>query len=141
MHLGHNNPRFDYTMGGTPLASSDLEKDIGVYIHTSLKPSHHCATIAKKANSVLGQLSRGITYRDKETFIPLYTMYVRPHLENAAQAWSPWTVGDIHVLESIQRRAIRMVTNFQAKNYEHKLEEAGLSYQVGLVIIPCQNQK
>ena len=39
-----------------------------------------------KANLVLGQLSRAVTYRDKTTFIRLYQVYVRPHLEYAALA-------------------------------------------------------
>ena len=123
LHLGHNNPRHDYTMGGEKLGTVASEKDIGINIHESLKPSLHCAMAAKKANSVLGQLARGITFRDKETFIPLYCMYVRPHLEGAAQAWSPWLAGDIEVLENVQRRAFKMVTNFKAKSYEDKLKE------------------
>ena len=48
---------------------------------------------SKAANSVLGQLSREIGYRNKEVFVNLYKTYVRPHLEYAVQAWSPWTLG------------------------------------------------
>ena len=33
-------------------------------------------------------------YRDRWTFVRLYKLYVRPHLEFAAPAWSPWTIQD-----------------------------------------------
>ena len=34
----------------------------------------------------------------------LYKLYVRPHLEFAVAAWSPWTVADIECLEKVQKR-------------------------------------
>ena len=49
-------------------------------IHQSLKPSLQCARAAERANQVLGQLSRAVTYRDKLTFLKLYKVYVRPQL-------------------------------------------------------------
>ena len=104
----------------------DFEKDVGVLIHKSFRPSMQCAKAAKKANSVLGQLCRGIGYRDRDTFIGLYTTYVRPHLEYCVQAWSPWTLGDKEVLEAVQRRAVGMVTNLKGKTYQERLAELGM---------------
>ena len=81
---------------------------------------------AKKANMVLGQLSRGVSFRDRTTFIGLYKTYVRPHLEYCVQAWAPWTAGDKEVLESVQRRAVGMVSNLRGSTYEEKLAELGM---------------
>ena len=81
IHLGWNNKRFEYNMRGTPLGTSECEKDLGVMVHQTLKPSTQCAKAAKKANMVLGQLTRGVGYRDKKGFMDLYKTYVRPHLE------------------------------------------------------------
>ena len=89
-------------MGGTSLGNSDCEKDLGVMVHNTLKPSTQCAKAAKKANKVIGQLIRGVGYRDKKVFINLYKTYVRPHLEYCAPAWCPWTIGDREVLEAVQ---------------------------------------
>jgi hypothetical protein len=36
-------------------------------------------------------------------FVNLYKQYVRPHLEFAIQAWSPWTQQDKEELERVQR--------------------------------------
>ena len=54
-------------------------------------------------------------------------MYVRPHLEYAVVSWSPWTVGDKEVLERVQRRALRMVSNLRGRTYEARLEEVGMT--------------
>ena len=75
--LGSKNSNYNYTMGGRVLDVVDSEKDVGVTIHKSLKPSLQCARAASKANLVLGQLARAVIYRDR-TFIRLYQMYVRP---------------------------------------------------------------
>ena len=95
-------------------------------VHQSLRPSLQCARAAKKANGVLGQLCKGVGYRNKEVFTGLYLTYVRPHLEYAIQAWSPWTAGDKEVLEAVQRRAVRAVTNLKGRTYEERLRELQL---------------
>ena len=82
-------------------------------IAKSLKPSLQSARAAMKANQVLGQMSRGISYRDKYTFTRLYKVYVRPHLQYCSSAWSPYTVADKELLENVQRRAVRMISNLQ----------------------------
>ena len=126
IHMGHKNMQYNYTMNGRTLETVDSEKDVGVIIHQSLKPSLQCAKAASKANLVLGQLARAVTYRDKVTFIRLYTVYVRPHLEYAVQSWCPYYDADKKVLENVQRRAVRMVTNLQGQTYEERLAELGM---------------
>ena len=127
MHLGRGNKEFSYFMGDNRLISVDQEKDLGVTLHKSLKPSIQCSKAALKANQVLGQISRSVTYRDKVTFLRLYKVFVRPHLEYAVTSWRPWSQGDKIVLEKVQQRALKMVTNLQSRTYEDRLYEAGLT--------------
>ena len=123
IHLGKNNRGYEYNLGGTKLESSECEKDLGVMVHQTLKPSKQCA---KTANMVLGQLTRGVGYRDKKVFIDLYKTYVRPHLEYCVPAWCPWLIGDKELLEAVQRRAVKAVTNLRSQTYEGRLQELGL---------------
>ena len=81
MHFGGSNQRFLYTMNGEQLEEVEKEKDVGVLISSDLKPSLQCSSASGKANGVLGQISRAVNYKDKKTFIQLYNVYVRPHLE------------------------------------------------------------
>ena len=132
LHLGKKNQHFNYHMGGFApggqiLEETTEEKDVGVIISNTLKPSAHCAKAAKKANQVLGQMSRGLHFRDKYTWIRLYCQYSRCHLDYCAQAYSPWTQADINLLESVQERAVRMVSGLKGKTYLDRLKEVGLT--------------
>jgi ribonuclease P/MRP protein subunit RPP40 len=126
LHLGHNNRQMDYFMNGQKLEKTTEEVDVGVTISRTCKPSSQCAKAAKTAQAVLGQLARAFHYRDRHIFIRLYIQYVRPHLEYAAVAWSPWLEADKECLEKVQRRAVAMVTGLTGRTYEERLEELGL---------------
>ena len=109
------------------MESTVLEKDIGVLVSNNLKPSDHCAKAAKTANTVLGQIARAFHFRDRHTFVQLYKLYVRPHLEFAAPAWSPWTKSDIESLERVQKRALAMVSGLGQRNYYERLTELNMT--------------
>jgi len=126
MHIGRNNPKFDYSMDGHILEKVTEERDIGVIISSDLKPIKHCEAAASKAKIVLGQMSRSFHFRDRHVFKRLYTTYVRPHLEFAVPVWSPATVTEINVLENVQQRAIQMISGLNSSTYEGKLKELGL---------------
>ena len=126
MHVGKKNPSFDYTMNGVKLKSTEQEKDIGVLIHSSLKPSKHCAESARKANGILTQISKSFHYRDKVTFLNLYKTYVRCHLESSVPAWNPWTAQDKELIEKVQVRAINMISGLKGSTYIEKLTELKL---------------
>ena len=127
MHIGHGNPRYEYSMQNTPLEVTEEERDLGVITSSKLKPGAQCTKAAKTAQAVLGQIARAFHFRDRHVFLQLYITYVRPHLEFAGQAWSPWTAADKAVLEQVQIRAIRMVSGLRGHEYEDRLKELGLT--------------
>ena len=126
MHVGHGNPRFDYTMSGQTLSKVTEEKDFGVITANTLKPSRQCAEAAKQGNRILGQISRAFHYRDRTVFRDLYVHHVRPHLEYCTPVWSPWTVQDIDCLERVQKRAVRMISGLEGTTYDDRLKEPNL---------------
>jgi len=126
MHTGRSNPKHDYVMGGHVLEETSEERDIGVTMSANLKPAAQCVKAARTASVVLGQIARAFHYRDKTTFMRLFKQYVRPHLEFASQAWSPWLQKDIEVLEKVQQRAVRMVGGLKGTTYQERLLELGL---------------
>jgi hypothetical protein len=123
MHVGHGNPGYEYKMAGEKLSETKEEGDIGVTVSSNLRPGAQCAKAARTAGAVLAQISKAFHYRDRYTFINLYKQYVRPHLEFAVQAWSPWTQQDIETLEKVQKKAVGMVSGLKGSSYEEKLEE------------------
>ena len=127
LHYGLRNPNHQYSMNGVPLTAVEQEKDIGVILSNNMKPSVHCAAIAKKANRVLGMLARGVTFRRKKVFLNLYKLYVRPILEGAQVVWAPWLIGDRTLLEDVQKRCFRLITDWEGHSYEERLAESGMT--------------
>ena len=127
MHLGKKNTRKTYMMDGDVLEATAAEKDIGVMVQENFKPSLHCVKVAAKTYGVLGQLGRVVLYRDSNTFIRLYLVYVRPILEYCIQAVGPHTAADKLSLERVQMRAVRMVSNIGGGTYMDKLAKLKLT--------------
>jgi hypothetical protein len=125
MHFGRNNAEMDYMMGGQVLEKTSEERDIGVTVTKDLKPAAQCSKAVRTAMTVLSQISRSFTYRDKKYFTALYQRYVRPHLEFSVPAWNPWLQKDIETLEKVQKRAVNMISGLQG-TYIEKLEQLGM---------------
>ena len=127
VHVGNKNPRIKYKLNGVEIPESENEKDLGVIVSSTLKPSKQCAAAAKAANFALGQIQRAFHYRKKSNLVPLFKTFVRPKLEFAVAAWSPWTEADANVMEKVQRRLVRMLSDVRGNTYEEKLRNAGLT--------------
>ncbi|BHF84567.1 hypothetical protein SprV_0902771800 [Sparganum proliferum] len=120
-----SSPR-TYFLHGTPLQQVDSQKDLGVWITSSLKPTLHCAKAAKSAMATLQLIKRAFMGFDTDCFSKIFGTYVRPHLEYAIQAWRPWTAKDYTVLEKVQRRATKMTQGLGALPYETRLSTLNL---------------
>ena len=127
MHLGYDNGKHEYNLNGTTLLETTEEKDLGVLIDNKLKFSSHIKSIVAKANRMIGLIKISFESIDKEMFLILYKSLVRPLLEYCVHAWSPHFETDITLLENVQRRATRMVREFNQLSYEDRLKELGLT--------------
>jgi len=64
-------------------------KDLGVIIDCKLKFQDHIKQRVNKAYSMLGILRRNFKEMDVDSFISLYKVFVRSHLEYAESVWNP----------------------------------------------------
>ena len=123
LHTGPGNTSMNYEMGGSILSKPVKEKDLGVSMNANMKVSEQCRIAASKGNQILGMIRRNITYKEKSLIVPLYKAIVRPHLEYCIQAWSPYLRKDIDMLETIQRRATKLISGLRDLTYEERLKE------------------
>ena len=125
MHIGNQESQFAYKMtSGSDehmLQEISEEKDLGVWISNDLEPSKQCTVSASKAMNVHRAIKKSFESLDVKAFNILYKIFVRPHLEYCVQAWSPYYVKDIQVLEKVQRRATKLVEGLSRKYYEDRL--------------------
>ena len=71
-------------------------------------------------------LKRTFVSRDTDLWKILYTSMIRPHLEYAVQAWNPRLIGDIEILEKVQRRATKTPSKLSKLSYDQRLAKLGL---------------
>ena len=126
MSVGKGNMPVDYTLNGTALGRSYSARDLGVQVSSDLCPREQCVIARNKANKILGFISRSVTNRSSEVILRLYLALVRPHLDYAAQFWSPYYRKDIDFLEVVQRRMTKMIQGLRNLPYRERLRRLNL---------------
>ena len=109
------------------IVATSKEKDLGIVFSNNLKFGDHISQATLKANVMIGKLKRTFKTWNVKTFKILYSSYVRPHLEYAAPAWSPYNKKDIKALEKVQRRATKLVPCLSNLSYYERLKALNLT--------------
>ena len=100
---------------------TDCERDLGIIIDSKLDWAHQISNATSKAYSAFGTLKRSFKYWTQHTFKILFNTYVRPHLEYCAPVWNPHTLTAINILESVQRKASKIVPTIRSLPYDKRL--------------------
>ncbi|KAG0700520.1 hypothetical protein GWK47_025535 [Chionoecetes opilio] len=95
--------------GGVPLPLQEAVKVLGVEVDRELRFYGHIKRIAKKASHSVSALRRVARFLDRGGKLLLYKAQIRPYLEYAALSWMSCAASHTRRLDSIQRRALRLV--------------------------------
>ncbi|XP_062894859.1 uncharacterized protein LOC134341044 [Mobula hypostoma] len=122
IHFGGKNRKTDYYLNGGRLGKGEVQRDLGVIVHQSLKVGMQVQQVVKKANAMLAFIARGFEYRSREVLLQLYKALVRPHLEYCVQFWSPNLRKNILAIEGVQRRFTRLIPGMAGLSYDERLD-------------------
>lgn len=104
LHFKRLNVRGNYTVNGKTLNSIDMQRDLGVQFHSSLKQPTQVDRVVKAAYGMLAFIARGTEYNNQEVIMQLYWTLVKLHLEQHVRFWLPHYRKYMEALSRVQRR-------------------------------------
>ena len=125
MHFGRGAGN-TYSIGNNQLESVDSYRDLGIMMDSSLKFHVHTRGVVGRAGAMMSELLRATICRDKDFMVTLFTSHIRPILEYCSPVFNVGWLGDIRLLESVQRRWTREVVGMSGLEYGERLRCLGL---------------
>lgn len=122
-NIKHAHP---YTLHGNVLEHVFQEKDIGLIVDSELSFEQHISEKVMKANKIVGLIRRSFSYLSPKLFRQLFIAFVRPHLEYVQAVWSPKLLKYVRLVESVQRRATKLIDGFRYFTYQERLRRLEL---------------
>ena len=80
MHLGNENPCYEYFMENKPLQVVTEHKDLGIIMNCNLKFHSQATAAANKANCILGLIKKSLNILNTRSLPIPYKSLVRPHM-------------------------------------------------------------
>ena len=127
IHYGKNDPQHVYSLGGTPVAVGDTEKDVGVTFDPSLDFRTHISNMISKADTRVGIIKRSLSRLSIQSFKLLYKPLVRPILYYCSVIWYPIFKTGALEIEKVQRGATKLVHPLRNLSYSERLKSLNLT--------------
>ena len=121
LHLGPSTNKPTFNLDSVTLSDSTSIKDLGILIDPSLKFTTHIHSLSKRARQRSALIYRSFLSRNLSNLILAYTTYVRPLLEYASPAWSPFQISLIDSFEKVQRSSTKRLPGMANLTYAQRL--------------------
>ena len=115
-----------YKIGTRILKFSPSHKDLGVKIDRKLKFHEHIRTTANLCNAITNNIFCSTLCRDPDFLMNIYKSLVRPKLEYGSQIWNLGYLGDLRLLERVQRKWTKRVNGLGELPYAERLKQLDL---------------
>ena len=115
-----------YRLGRDTIATSDVERDLGIIIDNKLTFHEHCSSVVAKANRLLGLIRRSFEYINADIILHLYESLVRPVLEYGNIIWGPHYIMKQQAIRKIQRRTTKLIPELKYDSYQERLSKLSL---------------
>src|SRR2546426_8386490 len=115
----------DLTIGDHVLSIFDSVVDLGVTIDCGLTFAKHVKNIVSKANQRIYLIFKTFACRDIDIMIVAYISYIRLILEYFSVVWSPTRLGEIDLIEDVQRFYTKRLQGLWNLSYADRLMICG----------------
>ena len=122
----HPPPPPVYYIGGSPIRVTLSHSDLGVLIDTSLKFHQHISTTVRKAAGLSQNLLKCTVCRSPDFMLTLFRSHIRPIIEYYSCLWHTRYLGDLRMLESVQRRWTKCIADMSNLDYRCRLRALNL---------------
>ncbi len=92
-----------YHLNGRLVEYTTREKDLGVIVTSNLKTATQTQVVCSSARCMLGAIRRSFLKLSPAAFTLLFAAHIRSRLEYASSAIYPCTVGEMDMLNRVQR--------------------------------------
>ena len=123
-NTSHKSPYTDNN--GNEIKKCDNVKDLGVYRSANGTFKHHISITVTKAKQMCSWILRTFHTRASLPMLILYKSLVLPLLDYCSQLWNPCSVGEINMLESVQRTYIKRIEGMHQLTYWQQLQQLKL---------------
>ena len=109
--LAHSDIRVDPKIREREIEIRSKAKYLGVLLDENLNWREHIRTVSAKASRAVGFLKYSKQYLSLTAVKILYTIIVEPHFQYCCSVWGCCNATEIQLLQKLQNRAARIVTN------------------------------
>ena len=115
---------FPYVLDSTDITRVEVIRDLGVFMDPAINFNHHVTTIANASCRVLGAITRVTRgFSNPLCILRLFSSLVRSRVEYASVVWNCIGVTNSGVIESVQRRFVRVLFDrYFQPNYFYSYE-------------------
>ena len=111
---------------GSPIEQKQQLRDLGVIMSDTAKFEDQIKAVVVKSKQQMGWILRSFSTREAYPMLTLFRAMVLPLIEYCCQIWSPRTVGNIRLLESVQRTFTNRISGMQHLDYWERLKKLNL---------------
>lgn len=98
-----------YHIAGNDIEEYQAFRDLGVQINSQLNFDSHIKTLADRANKSSKCLKNAFSTPGTEFRLQMHKTFVLPLLESFSPIWSPCGIGNIKLIESVQRGSTKQL--------------------------------
>jgi len=121
LHIGSNQHYREYRLGRDIIASSNVERNLGIFVDNKLKFHEQCSAVIAKANKLLGMIRRSFEYTNMDMILHLYKSLIQPVIEYGNIIWGPYYIMDQQAIEKIQCRVTKLIPELRHLTYQECL--------------------